>query len=381
VNSVFDSDVVIVGAGLAGLSAAITLQEAGVNVEIHEASDRVGGRVATDIIDGFRLDRGFQLINARYPEIIRLGILPELEFIYASRAIDIALDDHRLTLADPRRNPFTALNSATGTLSKKLTFLRYVTSASRAGKSVEDEMKPLGDLYSRVLKPFLTGVFLTSPALVDAVTGKEIVRSFIAGRPGLPTRGAGELASVLAKRVKKIHLNSRVDSIAEFANKKVIVATDLTTSAQLLDIANIPQLATSTTWYHEVPDAMTDSNRLLLDGQSRGPVIDSIAISKLLPSYAPSGKTLLSTTTIDFASESEVRRHLALMWGTSTTDWSLVAKYEIPKALPIFAPGRSSAQSSQVGKKVFIAGDYRTAPSQNGALLSGRLAAQELLGN
>jgi hypothetical protein len=69
------------------------------------------------------------------------------------------------------------------------------------------------------------------------------------------------------------------------------------------------------------------------------------------------------------------------MWGTSTTDWSLVAKYEIPKALPIFAPGRSSAQSSQVGKKVFIAGDYRTAPSQNGALLSGRLAAQELLGN
>jgi len=242
-------------------------------------------------------------------------------------------------------------------------------------------MKPLGDLYWRVLKPFLTGVFLTSPASVDAVTGKEIVRSFISGRPGLPTRGAGELARVLAEKVEKIHLNSHVNSIAEFTNKKVIVATDLTTSAQLLDIANVPQLATSTTWYHEVPNDMTDSKHLRLDGQSRGPVINSIAISNLLPSYAPSDKTLLSTTTVDFSSESEVRRHLALMWGTSTTTWSLIAKYEIPKALPIFAPGRPSARSSQIAKNIFIAGDYRTAPSQNGALLSGRLAAQELLGN
>ena len=381
VNSVSDSDVVVVGAGLAGLSAAIALQEAGVSVEVHEASDRVGGRIATDVIDGFRLDRGFQLINARYPEIIRLGILPELDFIYASRAIDIALDGRWITLADPRRNPFTALNSETGTLSKKLIFLRYITSPSRAGKSVEDEMKPLGDLYWRVLKPFLTGVFLTSPASVDAVTGKEIVRSFISGRPGLPTRGAGELARVLAEKVEKIHLNSHVNSIAEFTNKKVIVATDLTTSAQLLDIANVPKLATSTTWYHEVPNDMTDSKHLRLDGQSRGPVINSIAISNLLPSYAPSDKTLLSTTTVDFSSESEVRRHLALMWGTSTTTWSLIAKYEIPKALPIFAPGRPSARSSQIAKNIFIAGDYRTAPSQNGALLSGRLAAQELLGN
>jgi hypothetical protein len=101
----------------------------------------------------------------------------------------------------------------------------------------------------------------------------------------------------------------------------------------------------------------------------------------MAPSYAPEGKSLLSTTTIDFASESEVRRHLALMWGTSTSSWSLIAKYEIPKALPIFGVGTSQVQSSQIDENTFIAGDYRTAPSQNGALLSGRLAAQELLRN
>ena len=54
-----DREVTVVGAGLAGLSAALTLQEAGCSVRIIEASDRPGGRVASDVIDGFILDRRF----------------------------------------------------------------------------------------------------------------------------------------------------------------------------------------------------------------------------------------------------------------------------------------------------------------------------------
>ena len=373
--------VVVIGAGLAGLSAALTLQDAGVEVEVHESSDRVGGRVATDLIDGFRLDRGFQLINAKYPEIIRLGIFDQLNFITASRTVEVSLDNHRYLLGDPRNAPFSALSSKTGKLSEKVNFIRYLATAAKTGSSVEDELTSLGDLYVRVLKPFLSGVFLTSPANVDAISGKEIIRSFISGRPGLPDQGAGVLAQVIASKVQSIHLNSRVDSVSQFKGCQVIVATDLTTAAQLLDIPNVPQLASSTTWYHEVPDEMTKSKNLVVDGQARGPVINSIAISNMVPSYAPAGRTLLSSTTIDFASESEVRRHLALMWGTSTSAWSLIAKYEIPKALPIFGVGATRAQSAQIDEKTFIAGDYRTAPSQNGALLSGRLAAQELLGN
>ena len=373
--------VIVIGAGLAGLNAALTLQEAGLEVEVHESSDRVGGRVATDLIDGFRLDRGFQLINARYPELIRLKVLKDLEFINASRTIDVSLDNRRYPLGDPRSNPFSAFNAKTGTLTQKFNFVRYLATSSVTGHSVEEELSPLNELYSRVLKPFLSGVFLTSPANVDAVSGKAIIRSFVAGKPGLPSLGAGTLAEVIAARVKSIHLNSRIDSIAKFKGSKVIVATDLTTAAQLLDIPNVPQLASSTTWYHEVPTGLTQSANLLVDGQSRGPVINSIAISNMVPRYAPVGKTLLSSTTIDFASESEVRRHLALMWGTSTSAWSLIAKYEIPKALPIFGVGAMRAQSAQIDNRTFIAGDYRTAPSQNGALLSGRLAAQELLRN
>ena len=373
--------VAVIGAGLAGLSAAITLQEAGVEVEVYESSDRVGGRVTTDVIDGFRLDRGFQLINAKYPEIRRLGIMSELDFITATPTIDVAVGDKRYALGDPRSHPFSALNPATGKLSEKVSFLAYLTHKSKAGLSVEDEMHSLGQLYTRVLKPFLTGVFLTSPANVDAISGKEIVRSFITGKPGLPARGVDAFSQALASRVDSIELNSRIDSLSQLKDLKVIVATDLTTAAQLLDIPNVPKLASSTTWYHEVPSDMTQSSRLLIDGQARGPVINSIAISNMVPTYSPQGKMLLSSTTIDVASESEVRRHLALMWGRSTTQWSLIAKYEIPKSLPIFGIGSAGAQSAKFSERVFIAGDYRTAPSQNGALLSGRLAALELLGN
>ena len=380
-KSVSDKKVVIIGGGLAGLSAAITLQDAGCEVELFESSDRVGGRVATDYFDGYRLDRGFQLINARYPELVHLNVLSEIDFIYASRTIDVSLGEKVVSLGDPRQAPFSSLNIATGTLFEKLSFIGYLASPSRTGRSVEDEMLRYGTLYQRVLKPFLTGVFLTSPANVDAVTGKEIVRSFISGKPGLPALGAGELAQALARRVKTIHLNTRIDSLDEIKADAVIVATDVTTAAQLLDIPSVPKLASSTTWYHEVPIEMTQSDRLLIDGQARGPVVNSIAISNMVPHYAPLGKTLLSTTTIEFASESEVRRHLATLWGTSTSNWSLIAKYEIPKSLPIFEVGARGVHSAKIAEKLFVAGDYRTAPSQNGALLAGRLAAQELLLN
>ena len=254
--------VIVIGAGLAGLNAAITLQDSGIEVEVHESSDRVGGRVATDVIDGFRLDRGFQLINARYPELQRLGVIDQLDFISASRSIDIALSEKRITLGDPRTNLLSALNSQSGTLIEKIGFLKYLSIAAKAGHSVEDELKSLGTLYTRVLKPFLSGVFLTTPAHVDAHCGKEIIRSFVSGKPGLPAQGAGALAAVLAKRVRNLHLNSRVDSIAQFKGSQIIVATDLTTAAQLLDIPNVPKLAASTTWYHEVPTEMTSSVNL-----------------------------------------------------------------------------------------------------------------------
>jgi len=373
--------VVVIGAGLAGLSAAITLQNSGREVEIYESSHRVGGRVASDHIDGFTLDHGFQLINAKYPEVVRLEIIKEISFIPSPRAIDYSIGHRRFTLGDPRSNPLSVFSNRSGSMGEKLAFLKYLATSSQAGKSVEDELFTLGNLYTRILKPFLTGVFLSPLTSIDAITGKELIRSFVSGTPGLPEGGVGSFTQKLGARVKNIRFNHRVDNLREFEGREVIVATDVTTAAQLLDISEVPKLAGSTTWYHEVPEELSESRRLLIDSESRGPVINSTVISNLVPSYSPQGRSLLSSTTIENSSESEVRRHLSLMWGTQTQTWPLIAKYDIPKSLPIFGLGNQSVTSAKISDNVFIAGDFRTAPSQNGALLSGRLAAQELLLN
>jgi len=124
-------------------------------------------------------------------------------------------------------------------------------------------------------------------------------------------------------------------------------------------------------------NAPTDSAALIIDAEHRGPVVNSLVISNLARNYAPAGQNLISSTTIAHASESEVRRHLALMWGSSTENWRLIAKYEINSALPLFSPGKSAAKSTKFNEVIYCAGDYLSAPSQNGALASGRLAAQE----
>ena len=381
---------VVIGAGLAGLSAALTLQDAGAEVTVLESSDRAGGRVASDLIDGFILDRGFQLLNLNYPEVKRWGINQELDFRQAPRSVRVSFDSDYVSLGDPRSDFFPVFSTKTGSLPSKLSFIKYLLSKPLQTESVEAHLLRCGtaDLYQKVLKPFLQGVFLADPARVSAVVGREIIGSFISGRSGIPADGVGALPLALAKRVKNLHLNTRVEAIrdktvitsnGEFQTEKIILATDLTTAGQLLGSDQVNPLLSSITWYHATDKAPTETAQLVLDSQHRGPAVNSIVISNLSSKYAPKGQSLISSTTISHASESEVRRHLALMWGTNTGDWRFLAKYEIHSALPLFAPGADRANSLRVSENVYRAGDYLTAPSQNGALLSGRLAAEELM--
>ena len=380
----------VVGAGLAGLSAAKSLIEAGIEVRVLEASSTIGGRVQTDEINDYRFDRGFQLINAGYPEVKELGIIDQLDFIYAPSAVDIALDGFSVRLGDPRKYFFSALRSDSGSLREKISFLKYLFSKSGRGSNVESELLAAGcnKLYTRVLKPFLTGVFLAQPSRVDSVSGREIIKSFIAGAPGLPARGAGEISRVLAAQIGSIETGVQVNAISGLelltsrgviASRGIIVATDQITAAQLLEIEEVGESVSCTTWFHSTPEVFKCDSTLRVDGLARGPIVNSIAISKLMPFCAPADRTLFSSTSLGHASESEVRRHLSLMWGVDTAGWELVAKYDIKNALPLFTPGRSHAQSLQVRSGVWRAGDYLSAASQNGALASGRLAALELI--
>ena len=381
---------VVIGAGLAGLSAALTLQEAGHSVTVIDGADRAGGRIATDVIDGFILDRGFQLINLNYPEVKRLALATELDFKTAPRTVAVCIGNERFVIGDPRQAPLSVFSSKTGTLREKISFLKYLASKPAADEDVQSHLLRCGTggLYHKVLRPFLQGVFLTDPSQVSAVVGRELIGSFISGKSGIPAQGVGVFSEAVAKKVIDLRLNTQVEEIrgngiltnqGEITATKIILATDLTTAAQLLNADQVTPLIRSTTWYHVAADAPSDSAELILDADHRGPVVNSLVISNLSKNYAPAGQNLISSTTITHASESEVRRHLALMWGSSTENWRLIAKYEINSALPLFAPGKTSAKSSKFSDVIYLAGDYLSAPSQNGALASGRLAAQELM--
>ncbi|MFM2103536.1 MAG: hypothetical protein RL740_623, partial [Actinomycetota bacterium] len=169
---------VVIGAGLAGLNAALTLQRAGQEVVVLEATDRAGGRVASDVVDGFILDRGFQLINANYPELKQLNILEDLDFIEAPRAVSISIEGKQSFLGDPRKHLVSSLNARTGNLKEKLGLLTYLTKSPKSGTSVASQLQALGKTYDRVLRPFLTGVFLVDPSEVEASVGKELIQSF-----------------------------------------------------------------------------------------------------------------------------------------------------------------------------------------------------------
>ena len=381
--------VIVIGAGLAGLSAAITLQNEGASATLLECSDRPGGRVTSDQIDGFICDRGFQLLNVNYPEIKRLAIRNEIDFVSASSIIEVARDEKRIRIGDPRAAFFSIFNSETGSLIEKIRLVKYLIKRTRVG-SVGEELKVngVGKTYERVLRPFLTGVFLADPLLVNAEYGRTAIGHFVTGNSGLPAQGIRVFSEALAARVHSIEFGVQVNSIkngviktskGKYEADAIIVATDATTAAQLLDLTEVPQLVGCTTWYHSTNESPTQSKSLIIDSQDRGPLVNTIVISNMLPSYAPAGKSLISSTSILPATESEVRRHLSILYGTDTRKWKLVAKYEIPSALPLAGLQSQIASSSHVEDSIYLAGDYRSAPSQNGALLSGRLAALSVL--
>jgi len=372
---------VVIGGGLAGLSAALTLQEAGEDVELFEASDSVGGRLRSDYLDGFILDRGFQLINSGYPEIKRLGVISEIDFIKSDRTIDVITPFGIQSIGDPRLHLWQGLRSPLGFFREKIAFLTFMGSRKLQGKNLEEALLEEGtqNLYHNLLKPFLTGVFLVAPSQIDANYGQEIIKSFIVGDSGLPIAGVGVLAEAIAARIEKIHLNSPVTNLEDFKGRPIIVATDNHTASTLLGLKSHISFARSFTWYHSIPSGLITSKRLRVTS-TQSPIINSIALSNVMPTYAPDDRTLISTTTLEDMDESSIKDHLSRFWSIDAELFELIKRYEINDALPIFSPTDSGrALSSKVAQGIYRAGDYMTAASQNGALLSGRLAAQELL--
>jgi hypothetical protein len=373
--------VVVVGAGLAGLTCAIYLQRSGVNVTLLESSDRAGGRVKTDSVNGFLFDQGFQVINPSYSEIKRLNALSGLEFREIFNNLRIIEGDEEIKIGLSH----FAKTMTIGSISEKIALFKFLLNSSK-NKEFSESGEKFQSIYSQVLSPFLRGVFLTNPDLIRADIAREIIRSFILGRPGIPQFGVGKFSENLALEISDIRFNSQVDEIKKgsvhgnfgrIECDEIVVATDLTTAAQMLDLGEIPKTLSSTTWYHAIGEELADDNYLALDPKS--PIVNSLVISKVSKDYAPAGINLISSTTLAPISESEVRKELSKFWKCDTRNWDLAARYEIKQSLPFRTDLEDLNRDPKIGDGIFIAGDHRSVPSQNGAMRSGRQAALAII--
>ena len=373
-------DCIVVGAGLAGLSAVRELEKSGRSVLLLEASDSVGGRVRSDYIDGFICDRGFQVINPKYPEVAKSGVLKDLDFKYISGQIRLADYQRKVGYS------LSTFSSQFGSVGEKLKLLRFVANPKVSNlRSFGDYTNSFPMLYERVLKPFLTGVFLSDPKNIAGDVAQEILRSFVKSLPGIPAGGVGQFSQRLAASVKNLKLNERAEMITkgkvvttagQYNAKYIVVATDPTTAAQLVTGSALPKMFESTTAYFATSDLPMDGKNLVISSNSK--LVNSIVISQVSAKYAPVGQHLISATSLSPITESVFRKELASIWQMNTQQWQYVANYEIKQSLPAHLPGQSKSRNLQLAEGVYVAGDHMATPSQQGAMKSGYLAARAI---
>jgi len=404
-------DVAVIGAGLAGLSAARQLSIFGAEVLVLEAADQVGGRVRTDRIDGLQLDHGFQLHNPAYPEAARVLDHQALDLRPFAAGVVVATEQGPVALGDPRRRPGWALSSArtrTGSPLAKARFARHAWSVSRmpidqllAAPEVPAEvaLRSIGvddALLQRVLWPFFAGVFLepglqTSRRFIDLV-----LRSFVRGTPSLPAHGMKSIPEQLASGLD-VRLGTPVASVADdhviteggerIEARAVVIATDPVSAARLIPRLRIPAPRSVTTWYYRPACAGSElangEGVLVLDGARRGPLVNTVVLTNAVPTYAPPGQVLVSASALGVRTTSDneraVRSHLAWMYGVPTASWELVATYPIPYALPAMSVPLELRRSVHAPGGVYVAGDHRDTASIQGALVSGRRAATAVM--
>jgi phytoene dehydrogenase-like protein len=408
-------DVLVVGAGVSGLVAAVELQRRGFSVQVVEASDGVGGRVRTDAVDGFLLDRGFQVLLTAYPEARRCLNFAALELREFEPGAIVRHGGRFRTISDPMRRPRDVIVSATsavGTVTDKLLIARLsgelldleidqVLSAPET--STLTALRRYGfseHIIERLFRPFLGGIFLDPELATSSRMFRFVYRMFAQGMAAIPNGGMGEiprqLAAHLGEGAIRYHATVQhvwdgglqLESGEELFAAAVVVACDPVRAARLLpDVGIRTAMRGVRCLYFAAADAPVGEPFLVLNGEGEGPINNLCVPSVVAPGYAPRGHHLVSVTVLQTPLSEEhllrdVRQQLIDWFGESAAGWEFLRSYHIEHALPDQSPEHGGVAMSpvQASPGLYYCGDHCGTASLNGAMLAGRRAAEAVCG-
>lgn len=397
--------VAIIGAGLAGLACANELHAAGVDVTVYEASDGVGGRVRSDIVDGFTLDRGFQVALTAYPEMHRQLDMEALDLQAFDPGALVWRNGKGSVVADPFRMPRATFATATAPIGSlldkaRIAQLRHSVRSVHPSKLLQNDDITTHDALSkfgfsdRIIERFFTplvGGIQLDPDLGDSRRMFDIILRMLAdGDSVVPAAGMQAIPDQLAARLpgETIRLETPVasatansvtiDGGVHVEHDAVVVATEGPAAAALLGLPTVASKAVGCV-YFAADAAPTDTKLVILDGTGAGPVLNVAVMSNVAPSYAPAGRHLIAAAMPGHADgdlATVARRQLRSWWGAQVDTWDHIDTYRIAHGQPGQQPPFSPKQAVAMTDGRFVCGDHRDTASTQGALYSGRRCAQ-----
>lgn len=399
------ADVVVVGAGLAGLSAARLLHERGHRAVVLEASDGVGGRVRTDLVDGFRLDRGFQVLLTEYPELHRQFDVDALRLRAFEPGALVWLKGRGHVVSDPFRRPSqlasTALAPVGSPLDKaRLAVLRRRVRSGHAARLLAgrdgttlDMLRASGfssRMIDRFFRPLAGGIQLDPQLNASRRMFDIVFRMLSTGDAAVPALGMGEIPAQLVARLPRdsVFTGCRVSKVTPGSvtledgrwidADAVVVAVEGPAATRLVGIPPVESRMVSCVYY-DADIAPTERRLIVLDGTSRGPALNVAVMSNVSPDYAPAGRHLIAAAvpgSIDDDIEDRVSRQMETMFGSVVHEWRHLRTYRIPHGQPDQSPPLHPKRTVTLGDGLFVCGDHRDTASIQGALYSGRRVAE-----
>ncbi len=401
-----DTNVLIVGAGLTGLNAAHACQRAGIETVLVEGSDGPGGRVRTDVVDGYRLDRGFQILLTAYPEARVALDYDALDLRAFNPGAKIRKGATFHTLGDPLRRPRdlpATVRAPIGTLRDKLAILGFRRQVGRAPlpdiwtappTTARQRLADLGFSDAMVedfFSPLFGGITLDPDLAGTSRVLDFVFKMMSAGDAVVPANGMGAISDQLAAGLGAVDVryDSAVSSLdgttAQLADgstiraERVIIATDMSAAATLSGVVDRGWKGVTSVWFGA--DVAPERGPTLLLNADGGTVNSVAVMSEVSPSYAPPGRSLIvaSAPSTDAGVAEAITADLRGWFGGVVDTWDTLRVDRIEHAQPKQAPGDAAGGVVQVAENVVVAGDFRQDASINGALRSGAQAAHAIL--